>query len=96
MDKVDITLSDVDHLAELSGLEFSEYDKKIMLNEINCIIDMFNGCAEAGEFTVEQDKSVGLNDLRDDEVMSSLGREEVFMNTPKADKGFVVVPKVVD
>jgi aspartyl/glutamyl-tRNA(Asn/Gln) amidotransferase C subunit len=96
MDEELVTIADIEHLAEMSGLEFSDIDKRIMQEQVNGILDMFNGCAEADETVIEKTKVVSLEDLRDDEEMSSLKADQVFMNTPESKQGYIVVSKVVD
>ena len=96
MENQTVTISDVEHLAELSGLELSDIDKKVMLEEVIGILDMFNGCAEADENAVISGSEISIDDLREDSPRASLSKEDVFMNTPRCEKGFVVVPKVVD
>ena len=96
MDKQKISISDIEHLAELSGLEFSDVDKQVMLNEVVGILDMFDACAEADDYVVTDNKVMSLSDLRDDEVSPSLSKEDVFKNTPRVDRGYVVVPRVVE
>jgi len=91
-----ISLSDIEHLAEMSGLDFSDDEKVVMQGQVEGILDMLNGCAEADMVEECHSKSIGLAELRDDAVHVSLTPEQVFENTPNAHKGFIVVPKVVD
>ena len=96
MENNSISLSDIERLAQMSGLDFSDEEKVVMKDQIEGILDMLNGCAEADMIEENHLKSVGLADLRDDIVHSSLTPEQVFENTPNAHKGYIVVPKVVD
>jgi aspartyl-tRNA(Asn)/glutamyl-tRNA(Gln) amidotransferase subunit C len=96
MEEISITIQDVEHLAEMSALEFSEKEKSVMLNEIKGILNMFNGCADADDTIKDKSKTISLDDLRPDEPKSSMSREEIFMNAPRCEHGYIVVPKVVD
>ena len=96
MDKELVTLSDIEHLAEMSGLEFSDVDKQIMLEQVNGILDMFNGCSEAEENVIERGRIISLEDLREDSVRPSLQKDQVYLNAPESQQGYFVVPKVVD
>ena len=95
MENQTVTITDIEHLAELSGLELSDIDKKVMLEVIG-ILDMFNGCADADENAVISGSEISIDDLREDSPKASLSKEDVFMNTPRCESGYVVVPKVVD
>ena len=96
MENQTVTITDIEHLAELSGLKLSDIDKKVMLEEVIGILDMFNGCADADENAVIFGSEISIDDLREDSPKASLSKEAVFMNTPRCDSGYVVVPKVVD
>ena len=45
---------------------------------------------------VSEDKTLNLQDIRTDEIIPSLVREDVFSNVPKCMQGYVVTGKVVD
>ena len=95
MEKNSITISTIEHLAELSGLEFTEEEKKVMQTQVIDILDMFNGCAEA-DTIVSDSVSVTLDHIRNDEVMPSLIREDLLSNSPNCMQGYIVTSKVVD
>jgi len=95
MEKDSITISTIEHLAELSGLEFSEEEKQEMQAQVIGILDMLNGCANA-DMVVSDSKSITLDDIRNDEVMPSLIREDVLSNSPNCMQGYIVTSKVVD
>ena len=97
MEKEKITIEDIDKLAKLSALEFTEEEKSGLLKQIIDIIDMIDDCSQVetdGEYVFEN--AVGLDVLREDEVSPSMPREIALLNAPKRHKGCFVVPKVVD
>lgn len=96
MGKSTVNILDIEHLAEMSGLVLSDTEKDVMNKEINGILEMFNGCAEADENALDKRKVLSLDDLREDVVESSLDADQVFMNAPQVQNGYIVVPKVVD
>ena len=96
MEKNSITISDIEHLAELSGLEFNDEEKCVMLEQVIGILDMFNGCSEADERAIENAKIVKIDELRNDEVRYSLSQELALKNAPECKAGYVVSHKVVD
>lgn len=96
MKKEEITLSDIEYLAGLSALEFSDSEKKVLVGEVSSVINMLNGCANADVKCKEGAKTMNFNDLRDDTVLDSLNRDTLLGGAPRCDCGFVVVPKVVD
>ena len=44
----------------------------------------------------DKSKAITLDDLREDVPKASLNKDEVFMNAPRCEHGYIVVPKVVD
>ena len=96
MEEISVTIEDVEHLAEMSALEFTDKEKVVMLNEIKGILSMFNGCADADDTIIDKSKAITLDDLREDDPKASLNKDEVFMNAPRCEHGYIVVPKVVD
>ena len=96
MKKEKITIADIEHLAELSALSFTDDEKIVMVEQVSGIIEMLNACAEVEIKEQETTKSMSLQELRNDECGEMLNRESVFLNTPKCEQNYVVVPKVVE
>ena len=95
MENNSITISDVEYLAQMSGLEFTDEEKMIMRDQVAGILEMLDGCAEAENECDLNQMTLSLSDLRDDEVVESVVTD-VLMNAPKSHKGYYVVPKVVE
>ena len=95
MKKTIVDKSQIEKLAGLSALEFDEAGKDLMVNQVSGIIDMLDACANVkGVDTVTQ--SVFLNDLREDVAQDSMNRDEALISAPRTEKGYIVVPKVVE
>jgi aspartyl-tRNA(Asn)/glutamyl-tRNA(Gln) amidotransferase subunit C len=95
MNKDSITIAEVEHLAEMSGLRFTDAEKKIMQGEVSGIINLLNECATVETDDVEYNREQSLQDLREDEVFPSLNKETVLSLAPKTGRGYIIVPKVV-
>lgn len=92
-----ITIKDVEHLADLSALEFSKEEKKEFVNDLNNILKMVNQIQEAdddGNFVYN--RSHKLSDLREDKVKTSMPQEKILENAPKKRNGCFNVPLVVE
>lgn len=93
-----ITKKDVEHVAKLSRLEFSDDQKEDFTQKLNSIVEY-----------VEQLEAVDVEDVkptyhvldiknvfRKDEVKPSFERKEVVQNAPDEAGGCFRVPKVVE
>ena len=96
MKKEIISVTDIEHLAELSALRFNEEEMQRMVGEVSGIIEMLNACAEVKVDNPEEVTVIGLESLRDDESTQNLSRDVVFQNSVSNDSGYFVVPKVVE
>ena len=96
MKKEKVTISDIEYLAGLSALSFTEEEKKLMVTQVSGIIEMLNACADAKVDKDENINTQSLQDLRNDECGEMLNKGSVFTNTPKCEHNYVVVPKVVE
>lgn len=94
---MNITINDVEYLAELSALEFSAEEKQNFVNDLNNILEMVNQLQQpdADEENV-YNKSHNLSELREDVAFESLSQEEILANAPKQRRGCFSVPLVVD
>lgn len=94
---MDITIKDVEHLAELSQLDFSSDEKQNLVKDLNNILDMVNQLQQAK--TSDEpvfNKSHKISQLREDEPKPSLEQEEILKNAPKQRRGCFNVPLVVE
>lgn len=92
-----ITIKDVDHLADLSALEFSEKEKWEFLKDLNNILKMVNqiqAADDGGKFVYN--RSHKLSELREDKIKDSMPQEKILKNTAKQRNGYFNVPLVVE
>lgn len=92
-----ITNADVEKVAKLAKLEFSEEDKQKFTRQLSEIVAYISKLNELDTENVEPTYHIfGItNVLREDNVESWLTQEEVLKNAPAKKKGFFSVPKVI-
>jgi len=93
-----ITSGDVDHIAELSRLEFKREEQKKYTGELEKILTYIDELKEAPTDKVEPiDQIGGLSNVsRDDEINESLATQKVLENAPEKQAGFIKVKKIFD
>ncbi len=87
----------IQHLAELSALTFSDAERSKMktdLGEILTFVDEINKCDLKNQNF--EDMEVTLNDLRKDAPKAGLTQKQATANAPESQDGYFVVSKVVD
>ena len=95
MEKDKVSISDVEHVAKLSRLEFSEDEKEKVRNNLNDIVNYFSILSEVNTTGVPiLNKPEGT--LRKDEVKESLNQAEIVRNAPKHTSSAFIVPRVVE
>jgi aspartyl/glutamyl-tRNA(Asn/Gln) amidotransferase C subunit len=96
MEKHLIDLDTIEHLADLSGLNFTEKEKDVMVKEVRGIITMLENCEDVQLSEKSNPKTVSLSDLRDDKVAPSMRKEKAIGQAINTQCDYVVIPKVVD
>ena len=93
-----VTLKDVEHVANLARLEFSEEEKKTLMNQLNRILDYMEKLNELDTSKVEPLSHVIplTNVFREDKVKPSLSVSDVLKNAPAKTDKFFKVPKVIE
>jgi len=93
-----VTVRDVEYVAKLARLEFTEEQKQKFTEDLNGILNYVEMLKEVDTDNVEI--SIGAyrveNALREDVVKPSFDRESLLKNAPDAQEGFVKVPKVIE
>lgn len=98
---MEITIKEVEHLANLSSLNFTQEEKEKFVGDLNNILSLVNqlqdgkNLKEIGENEV-YNRSRKLSELREDEPRESLPQEEILINAPKQRRGCFNVPLVVE
>jgi aspartyl-tRNA(Asn)/glutamyl-tRNA(Gln) amidotransferase subunit C len=93
-----VTLEDVEHVANLARLEFSDDEKKTLMNQLNKILEYMEKLNELDTSNVEPLAQVIplSNVFREDVVKPSSPVSEVLKNAPAKTDKFFKVPKVIE
>jgi aspartyl-tRNA(Asn)/glutamyl-tRNA(Gln) amidotransferase subunit C len=93
-----VTLEDVEHVANLARLEFSDEEKKTLMNQLNKILEYMEKLNELDTSNVEPLAQVIplSNIFREDAVKPSSPVGEVLKNAPAKSDKFFKVPKVIE
>lgn len=91
-------MKDVEHVANLARLEFSEEEKRTLMNQLNKILDYMEKLNELDTSNVEPLAQVNplTNVFREDVVKPSQPVSEVLKNAPAKTDKFFKVPKVIE
>ena len=92
-----ISKAEVEHVARLARLEFSEHEKELFATQLDSILDYVGKLAELDTTGVEPTSHAldVTNAFRPDEARPSLSVDEALSNAPEREEGFFVVPRVI-
>lgn len=92
-----VTIKDVEHVAKLARLEFTEEEKKTFTRQLNQILEYMEKLNELDTTNVEPLSHVIelSNVFREDKVRPSIPAEEALKNAPAKTEKFFKVPKVI-
>lgn len=94
-----VTKEEVQHIADLAKLEFSESELTSLTSELNNVLGYIDQLKELDVTNVAPlanlNESVSETALRNDEARPSLSIEEALRNAPKTADGYFLVPKVL-
>ncbi len=92
-----VTLKDVEHVAALARLSFSDEEKLKLTGELNAILAYMEQLNTLDTSSVEPLSHVIelKNVFREDVRVESLSREDALKNAPAATEKFFRVPKVI-
>jgi aspartyl-tRNA(Asn)/glutamyl-tRNA(Gln) amidotransferase subunit C len=93
-----VTVSEVNHIAKLANLYFSEEEKKKFTEQFNDILSFVEKLNELDTNNVEPLLHVIEleNVFRDDVLKESYSTEEILKNAPARRGNFFKVPKVIE
>lgn len=93
-----INKEQVQHVAHLARLEFSEQEKEKFTTQLNNILLYMDKLNEVDTTGVEPEThAISLNNaFREDLVKPSLGPERSLQNAPDSKGSFFRVPKVIE
>ncbi|KRQ87536.1 Glutamyl-tRNA(Gln) amidotransferase subunit C [Caloramator mitchellensis] len=88
----------VDYVAKLARLEFSEDEKEKFVQDFNNILQFVEQLKEVDTENVEISITnyAAFNVLREDKIEKSMDREDALLNAPDKENGYFKVPKVVE
>jgi aspartyl-tRNA(Asn)/glutamyl-tRNA(Gln) amidotransferase subunit C len=92
-----VTLKDVDHVAALARLSFSDEEKKTLVHTLNDILTYMEQLNALDTTNVEPLSLVVeyASVTRNDAVRPCVTREEALLNAPSRSETFFKVPKVI-
>jgi aspartyl-tRNA(Asn)/glutamyl-tRNA(Gln) amidotransferase subunit C len=92
-----VSKKEVEAIAVLARLEFSESDKEKMIGELNTILSYVSQLNEVDTSNIEPLINMGdrTNVLRDDVLVPSVPNAEALKNAPDFQDRFFKVPKVI-
>jgi len=88
----------IDHLANLSKLEFNGEEKTAIKKDLEKMLDFIGKLDEIDTSGVEPllFMTDEVNVLREDDAVDSITQEEALKNAPKKDTDYFRVPKVLE
>lgn len=92
-----VTVKDVDHVAALAHLSFTEEEREQLADQLNDLLAYMEKLNTLDTKAVDPTSHVLhlKNVFRSDEVGTSLTQEEALRNAPASDRGHFTVPKVI-
>ncbi len=92
-----VSLMDVDHVATLARLRFSDEEREQLVDQLNEILNYVEQLDKIDTADVPPTSHVLdlRNVLREDVVDESLPHDEALANAPEKDRGHFMVPKVL-
>ena len=93
-----ITIKDVEHIATLAKLEFTDAEKEKFTHQLNQILEYMDHLNSLDTSGVEPLSHVIelSNVFRQDEVKAGVPTEEALKNAPEKNEQFFKVPKVIN
>ena len=89
-------IKQLENLAELSKLTFTEAEKEQIMKDLDSLAEMVKGVKDAdvdGTFNIN---TIDWEDLREDEVIESVGPEIMLKNAPEAKRNSFAVPRIME
>jgi len=93
-----ITRQEVEHVALLARLKFSETEKERFTSQLNSILEYMDQLKELDTSQVEPTfhAVTRKNVFREDRVLPSSPQDLALSNAPDGDRGFFRVPKIIE
>jgi aspartyl-tRNA(Asn)/glutamyl-tRNA(Gln) amidotransferase subunit C len=93
-----VTIKDVEHIAKLANLEFTDEEKEKFTHQLNKILEYMEQMNKLDTTSVEPLSHVIelSNVFRSDEVKHSISTEDALKNAPSKTEKYFKVPKVIN
>lgn len=93
-----ITKEEVDKVAKLARLGFTEEEKEKFASQLNSILVYFDKLGELDTTGIEPTSHASTisNVFRDDKVESSISKEESLLNAPDGKGDCFRVPRIIE
>ena len=93
-----ISKEEVEHVALLARLKFSETEKERFTTQLNSILEYMDKLKELDTSRVEPTfhAVAQKNVFREDQVLPSSPQDLTLSNAPDGDRGFFRVPKIIE
>jgi len=93
-----ISKEEVEHVALLARLKFSETEKERFTIQLNSILEYMDTLKELDTTQVEPTfhAVARKNVFREDQVLPSSPQDLALSNAPDGDRGFFRVPKIIE
>lgn len=93
-----VSVKDVEYVAELARLSFSEDEKKELINDLNTILGYVDKLNELDTENVDilVNPYYMENKFREDVVEDSLNLNDVLSNAPDKLEEYIMVPKIIE
>ena len=89
-------IKDIEHLAELSKLKFTESELKDFSNDFESLVELVDSVRKA-EITGDRClSSINMEDLREDVAKESTSVDTLLQNSPIVKKDSIVVPRIME
>ena len=94
---MEISQSEIEHVAHLARLEIAEGEKEVFSEQLSHILTFMDQISKVDTEGVAQTSTVldQSNVYRNDSPLPSLSVEQATANAPDADDGFFLVPKIL-
>lgn len=93
-----VTKKDVEYIANLARLKFSDEELENFTSELNEILNYVEKLNELNTENIEplSHPIENINVFREDQLKPSIDREEALKNAPSSTEEFFKVPKVIN
>jgi len=93
-----ISKPEVEHVALLARLKFSEAEKDRFTTQLNSILEYMDKLKELDTSSIEPTfhAVARRNVFREDQVLPSSPQDLTLNNAPDGDRGFFRVPKIIE